>query len=160
MGVGKSVIGRRVAGKLGFDFFDSDRRIEMDQGKPIHQIFADSGESGFRKLEREYMETGHPDSNSVISCGGGTVVQAGMKELLERKGVVICLSASVKSIFKRTIGTRHRPLLNVDDPEKKVRQLIKEREPIYRQFDICIATDGRSIAEVTGAVLRAYKAHA
>lgn len=160
MGVGKSAIGRRVARELGFRFIDSDEQIEKAQKKKIPAIFADEGEPHFRKLEREFIESGHPDTNCVISCGGGLVVQDGMKELLKQKGVVICLFASAESIVERTSRNKNRPLLNVENPEEKVRQLLKEREPIYMDSGACITTEGRTIPEVVNHMVRTYKSNA
>lgn len=160
MGVGKSAIGRRVARELGFRFIDSDDQIEKAQKKKIPAIFADEGEPHFRKLEREFIESGHPDTDCVISCGGGLVIQDGMKELLKQKGVVICLFASAESIVERTSRNKNRPLLNVENPEEKVRQLLKEREPIYMDSGACITTEGRTIPEVVNHMVRTYKTNA
>lgn len=157
MGVGKSAIGRRVARELGYRFIDSDHWIEKEQGKRIPEIFAESGEAYFRQLERDFIEKGHPEDGCVISCGGGLVVQDGMKDLLREKGVVICLFASVESIIERTARNKNRPLLNVPDPAAKVRTLLKEREPIYMSAGSCITTDGRSIPEVVRHMIRTYK---
>ena len=85
MGVGKSAIGRKVAKELGFDFIDSDQEIEARLGKKIPEIFESEGEARFRQYEREFIESGHPTANCVISCGGGLVVQPGMKDLLGRR---------------------------------------------------------------------------
>jgi shikimate kinase len=160
MGVGKSAIGRRVARELGFRFIDSDDQIEKAQKKKIPAIFANEGEPYFRKLEREFIESGHPDTECVISCGGGLVVQDGMKELLKQKGVVICLFASAESIVERTSRNKNRPLLNVENPEEKVRQLLKEREPIYMDSGACITTEGRTIPEVVNHMVRTYNSNA
>lgn len=160
MGVGKSAIGRRAARELGLRFIDSDDQIEKAQGKRIPDIFASEGEAHFRKLERAFIETGHPSEGCVVSCGGGLVVQDGMKELLKQKGVVICLFASVESIIERTSRNKNRPLLNVADPAGKVRQLLEEREPIYMDSGACITTEGRTIPEVVRHLIRTYKSNA
>lgn len=157
MGVGKSAIGRRVARELKYRFLDSDHVIEKEQGQRIPEIFAEYGEAHFRQLERDFIEQGHPGEGCVISCGGGLVVQDGMKEILRQKGVVICLFASAESIIERTGRNKNRPLLNVPDPAAKVRALLKEREPIYMAAGTCITTDGRSIPEVARHMVRVYK---
>jgi len=158
MGVGKSAIGRRVARELGYQFLDSDDRIEKQVGKTIPAIFAAEGEARFRAYEREFIESGHPDQGCVVSCGGGLVVEEGMQELLKSKGVVICLFASVESIIERTSRNKNRPLLNVANPEARVRELLAEREPIYMDSGACISTDRRTIPEVVSHMLRTYRA--
>lgn len=160
MGVGKSAIGRRLANELGFQFIDSDDEIERAEGKSIPEIFASAGEAYFRGLERRFVETGHPDKGCVISCGGGLVVQPGMKELLKKRGVVICLFASPETIVERTSRNKNRPLLNVDNPEERVRTLLEEREPIYMDSGACITTEGRTIPEIVRHIIRTYKTNA
>jgi shikimate kinase len=160
MGVGKSAIGRRVARELSLRFIDSDQQIEKTQGKRIPEIFETEGEGRFREMERAFVESGHPSSGCVVSCGGGLVIQPGMKELLKERGVVICLFASAESIIERTSRNKNRPLLNVPDPAAKVRALLKEREPIYMDCGACITTDGRTIPEVVRHLIRTYKTNA
>lgn len=157
MGTGKTTIGRAVATKLGFQLLDSDHEIERLQGKTIPDIFAQQGEPAFRAMEREFVERGHPAERAVVSCGGGLVVQPGMLELLQRKGVVVCLHASIETILARTARQRNRPLLAVEDPEARVRTLFAQREPIYKRSGTVILTDGRPLQDVTSHVLRAWK---
>lgn len=156
MGVGKSSIGRRLASEMGYKFIDSDHQIEKRVGRKIPEIFAIEGEARFRQYEREFIESGHPPEARVVSCGGGLVIQPGMQDLLKQSGVVICLFASVESIIERTRRNKNRPLLNVENPEERVRKLLAEREPIYMNSGICISTEGRSIAEVVQHIKRSY----
>ena len=160
MGVGKSAVGRKVARELGYRFIDSDRAIEKKAGQKIAEIFADEGEAEFRQMEQEFVASGHPGSSCVISCGGGLVVQQGMVELLKRKGVVVCLFASPECIIERTGRNSKRPLLNVENPAERIRELLAEREPIYMNAGTCITTEGRTMKEVVGHVVRSYKASA
>ena len=157
MGVGKSVVGSRLARELNYSFFDSDEVIEKRVGKTIPEIFADEGEATFRQYEREFIDSGHPAEGCVVSCGGGLVVQEGMTEQLKSKGVVICLFASIESIIRRTQRSKNRPLLSVDDPEARIRELYAKREPVYMNSGICISTEGRPISEVVKHLLRTYR---
>jgi shikimate kinase len=158
MGTGKTTVGRAVAQRLGFTLLDSDAEIERQQGRPITEIFAEpEGEPRFRALERAFIADGHPPTRTVVACGGGLVVAPGMLELLRSKGVVICLHASLETILKRTQGSRHRPLLNVDDPLERMRTLYAQREPIYRRAGTMILTDGRALTDITAHVLRTYR---
>ena len=81
-----------------------------------------------------------------------------MSELLKSKGVVVCLFASVESIIERTSRNNTRPLLNVTDPEARIRELLAAREPVYMDSGACISTDGRTIPEVVKHMLRTYRA--
>lgn len=157
MGVGKSVLGRRVARALGFGFLDSDKVIEQEEGRKIADIFATDGETAFRALERRFIEQGHPPHGTVVACGGGLAIQPGMPELLKSRGVVICLFASLEKIIERTSRNKKRPLLDVDDPEERVRQLLAEREPAYLRCGPCITTEGRTMAEAVRHLVRTYR---
>jgi shikimate kinase len=160
MGVGKTTIGRGVAYRLGFTLCDSDREIERLTGRTIPELFAQEGEAAFRAREREFIERGHPAERCVVACGGGLIVQPGMLELVRSKGVPMCLHASLETILQRTAGHRHRPLLNVDDREERLRTLYAEREPLYRQVGTTILTDARSLSDIVAHVLRAYRREA
>ena len=160
MGTGKSTVGRQVAKQLGFRFLDSDHEIERTQGKPVSRIFAEDGEPRFRELERQFVEEGHPADRCVIACGGGLVVQPGMLELLQRRGIVICLHAPIETILQRTMHTNHRPLLQVDDREQRLRDLFAQREAIYRRTGTMVLTDRRPLREIVGHVLRVYRLEA
>ena len=157
MASGKTTAGRNAARKLGYRFMDSDQAIEEMAGKPITEIFSDQGEETFRGMEREFIESGHPVSGCVVSCGGGLVTPPGMAELVATKGVAICLSATPETILARTQGRSNRPLLNVPDPEARIRELLAEREPRYQAVGNVVSTDDRTAAEVTAHVLRIYR---
>ena len=157
MGTGKSAVGLRVAEKLGFHFIDVDQAIEEEEGLSITQLFDQKGEEAFRELERNFIESGHPDSNCVVSCGGGLSVPDGMPELLKKKGVAVCLWATPEVIYERTKGNSTRPLLNVIDPLSSIRKLLEQREPRYRATGNLISTVDRGLAAVTDAVLRVYQ---
>jgi shikimate kinase len=84
-------------------------------------------------------------------------VQPGMLDRLKAHGVVVCLHASIETILDRTLRHRHRPLLNVEDPETRVRALYAAREAIYKQAGSVILTDARPIPEVVAHVVRSWR---
>ncbi|MBC7369582.1 MAG: shikimate kinase [Undibacterium sp.] len=157
MGTGKSTVGRAVAQRVGFACIDSDHEIERRKGKEIPAIFAELGEPAFRGMEREFIEGGHSTTRTVVACGGGLVVQPGMLARLKAHGVVVCLHASVETILARTSRQKNRPLLNVEDPEARIRKLFAEREPIYRSSGSVILTDGRPMNDIIAHVLRVWR---
>ena len=157
MGTGKTTVGRAVAHKIGFAALDSDHEIERLQGKTIPEIFAQQGEPAFRTMEREFIEHGHPAERTLVACGGGLVVQPGMLELLKTKGIVVCLHASIETILARTARHRNRPLLDVEDPEARVRSLYAAREEVYKRSGTVILTDARPLHDVVGHVIRAWR---
>jgi shikimate kinase len=160
MGTGKTTSGRAVAAHLGFLALDSDHEIERLAGKSVARIFAEDGEAAFRAMERKFIEDGHPGRGAVVACGGGLVVQPGMIALLQEKGVVICLHATLATIIQRTAQNQTRPLLNVENPEERIRRLFAEREEIYRRAGTMILTDLRPQHELVMHVLRTYQREA
>lgn len=157
MGVGKSAVGRSLARTLRMHFIDSDWAIEQRAGRSIARIFEEEGEAAFRQLEREFIESGHPAEGTVVSCGGGLPIQPGMGERLKEKGLVVCLFARPETIIARTVGNPRRPLLNVEDPEQRIRELMAQREPVYLNTGIGVSTEGRPIAEVVRSIARLYR---
>ncbi len=157
MGTGKTAVGRKVARKFELQFLDSDVEIEKKTAMTIKEIFREQGEETFRKMEREFVETGHPGHGCVVACGGGLVMQPGILDKLKSKGVVVCLFASTDSILERTSRTQKRPLLNVDKPEEEIRDLLEKRNAIYMSAGTGVTTENRSITEVAAHVCRIYR---
>lgn len=161
MGTGKTTIGRAVAQRLGFRLLDSDHEIERIRGKTVAEIFSQEGEPAFRALERDFVLHGHPDAGCVIACGGGLVIQPGMLEEMQKRGVVVCLHASLETILKRTQGNRTRPLLNGEvDPLVRIRELYAIREPVYKRAGTVILTDSRPTSDIIAHLLRSYRREA
>jgi shikimate kinase len=152
MGTGKTTISRALGQRLRMTVIDSDHEIERIAGQPVTTIFAEQGEAAFRRMERTFIESGQ-----IVACGGGLIVPEGMLDLLRRKGVVICLHASLETILRRTQGQKHRPLLNVEDLETRLRTLYAAREPLYRSAGSMILTDARPLGDIVNHVLRSYQ---
>ena len=157
MGTGKSAVGRRVAATLNKQFIDIDNAIETKAGLSIKAIFEKLGEAHFRDLERQFIEKGHPDRDCIIACGGGLITQPGMIDLLHKRGIIVCLWASVDTILSRTSGNHKRPLLNTDNPRARIEKLLEERRPFYRKAGTSISTDQRTIADIAAHVIRIYR---
>lgn len=160
MGTGKSTVGRGAAQRLGFRLLDSDHEIERQQGRAIAEIFTQQGEPAFREMERQFVESGHPAERTVVACGGGLVVQPGMLEMLRGKGVIICLHASLATVLERTQRNRNRPLLDVADPQERIKALYAAREAIYKQAGTVILTDSRPLNDIVAHVVRTWRREA
>ena len=158
MGTGKSVLGARLAKRLKMDFIDSDAEIEKLAGMKIREIFDKLGEDAFRKMERDFIESGHPNSNCVVSCGGGLPCRGDMPELVKSKGVSVVLFSSPEEIFERVSKNNDRPLLNCPDPLAKIADMLKERTPYYMRSGIAIAAD-KSLKTTEEHIARIYASH-
>lgn len=158
MGTGKSAVGRQIAVELGFPFVDTDELIEARAGKRITDFFAQDGEPAFRKIESEVVAELAQRRGAVISTGGGLIVDPANLASLKAHAFVVCLWASPEMIFERTRHASHRPLLQTADPLARIRELLAAREPAYRQADVLLNTEFRSIKEVTQQVLHQFHA--
>jgi shikimate kinase len=155
MGAGKSTIGRQLAKQLGLPFHDSDHEIEARTGVDIPLIFELEGEAGFRKREAAIIDELTRLPNIVLATGGGAVLDSASREYLKTRGLVIYLHASVNHQLKRTRKDRNRPLLQTDNPRKKLEELMAIRDPLYREIaSIVINTDGMRVREVVKIILR------
>lgn len=156
MGTGKSTVGRLLAERWRMRYVDSDQAIVEKAGRPIADIFATEGEPYFRSLELDFVRNGHPAEGCVVSCGGGLVVQPGMVEELKKRGLIACLFARPETILKRTGTNRNRPLLNVEDPLGRIRELLAEREPVYLKSGACFTTDSGPMQDLLMHIERFY----
>lgn len=145
MGVGKTTIGRVLADTLELQFFDSDREIEASTGADIPWIFDVEGEDGFRAREVKMINDLSKRKNIVLATGGGAVLAEKNRKRLAKRGVVVYLRASIRQQVERTSRDKSRPLLQTANPEKKIRELMKIRDPLYREIaDIIVDTNRRN----------------
>lgn len=156
MGTGKSSVGRAVAEVLHFTFLDTDTVIEARAGATIADIFKLEGEPAFREWERRIVEELTHRTRTVIATGGGMPANEANLASLKSHALVVCLWASPETIWERVRSHSHRPLLNEADPLTKIRELLAAREPFYRQADVLVNTEMRSLREVTGQVVHQF----
>lgn len=157
MGAGKSSVGRLVADQLRFTYLDTDDVIVARSGKPITDIFAQEGEAAFRQMECRLVEELTHRTKTVISTGGGLPVNSASMASLKTHALVVCLWASPEKIWERVHEQTNRPLLNNPDPLGKIRSLLAERGPFYRQADVLVNTEMRGVKEVAQQVIHQFR---
>jgi shikimate kinase len=160
MGTGKTSVGRLVAEQLHFHYLDTDEMIQSATGKTIADIFSTCGEPAFRALEEKTVQELATKTQTVISAGGGLPVAPQNLTSLKTHALVVCLWASPAKIWERVRNQTHRPLLHDPDPQKKIRELLAVREPFYKQADILLNTELRSLREVAQQVVHQYRLQA
>ena len=157
MGSGKSTVGRHLADLLGCAFIDSDAEIESRAGADIPWIFDVEGEEGFRRRETTVLKDLVEHPGAVIATGGGVILASENREMMARTGIVVFLNASVAQQLKRTGSGEGRPLLQQGDREETLKQLMAQRDPLYRALaDVIISASGdnaRKVARQIEAVL-------
>jgi len=155
MGAGKSTIGRQLAELLAKDFRDSDQEIEKRTGAAIPLIFEIEGEAGFRVRESSVLDDLTHQANLVVATGGGAILAAENRKMLQERGVVVYLHAPLDTLLNRTRRDRNRPLLQTTDRKRALEDILKAREPIYRQMaDMVVETSHRSPASVAREIIR------
>ena len=146
MGAGKTTIGRQLASELSLEFFDSDHEIEKRTGVTITHIFDIEGEAGFRKRETAMIDELTLKSGIVLATGGGAILKPENRQFLMSRGTSIYLYANIETLLERTAKDRNRPLLQTDDPQAKLEELFKIRDPLYRETaDVIIDTGKDSV---------------
>jgi shikimate kinase len=154
MGVGKSVVGKILADRLGFKFVDIDQKIVEKTNKPISKIFSEEGEAAFREIEKEVTYEIALRDNQVIACGGGTILDDDNLNILGRNSTLILLTADPEIILERVKTDLSRPLLNVEDKTSQIERLLKNRYPRYlRAADLIVDTSKSTPADVADDIL-------
>lgn len=153
MGAGKSTVGRPLAQRLGYQFFDTDELICQVAKTSINEIFATAGESAFRDLESQTLGEICAYKNLVVATGGGAIVRQKNWSYL-RHGIVIWLDVPVEELYQRLQQDTTRPLLRNPDPLGKLTSILHDRQHMYQQADVRIkVTAKESPDELVARVL-------
>ena len=135
MGAGKTTVGKALSRELNVPFYDLDWYIESRMRKTVPQIFAESGEEGFRRIEHNMLHEVAEFENVIISCGGGTPCFFDNMEYLNAQGDTIYLKATPEVLHKHLqMGKSIRPLLRDKTPQQMlefIKQQLDTREPYY-----------------------------
>lgn len=149
-GAGKTVVGRELAGRLGVPFVDLDAEIEREQGRAITDIFAAEGEAGFRALEAAALVKAGSHDPSVVSCGGGVVLEPANRITLRNTGSVVYLDVGLDHLRERVRPAEDRPLIRA---EGDLERLLAERGPLYREFAAHVVDASGPPGEVADAIV-------
>lgn len=155
MGSGKTTLGKKISFRERIALLDTDKMIEQKQNREISRIFDEDGEAAFRQMETDCLkEIMEYSDRYVISVGGGLPLKAENRELLKELGTVLYLRAKPETIYARLKNDTTRPLLRGEDPEGKIRSMMKAREPAYEAAaDAVIDVDGKSYEMIISEIL-------
>jgi len=153
MATGKSAVGRNLARKLHRRFVDLDALIEKAEGRKVREIFAEKGESYFRRLEKQTLEQILSQQGQIIATGGGIILDEDNLTLLRQKSLLIGLTASTDVLVGRVGRNSKRPLLKGADVRARIEELLQQRQSRYAQADVSVDTSGLTINQVVEKIL-------
>ncbi|HQV02934.1 MULTISPECIES: shikimate kinase [unclassified Novosphingobium] len=156
MGVGKSSIGRKLAGLLHMPFVDADDEIERAAQMSISEIFAQFGEAYFRDGERRVIARliEGEGSRKVIATGGGAFVNSETRRLILDKAIAVWLDSDLDVLVDRVGRKETRPLLRNGNPREILARLKTEREPAYAEAPIHVMSSAGPQGRTVGRVLK------
>ncbi len=154
MGSGKSSVSLKLSYLLKRTVIDTDKWIEQRQKMSVADIFATKGEAAFREMETQCLkELLATAENQIISVGGGLPMREENRSLLKGLGKVFYLKVTPEVVYNRLKGDTTRPLLQVEDPQGKIRSMLKERSPIYESCaDVALDVSYKSFDEILALI--------
>ncbi|WP_095011219.1 shikimate kinase [Tsuneonella mangrovi] len=155
MGVGKSTVGRKLAGLLNSDFRDADQEIEEAAAMTIPEIFEQFGEAYFRDGERRVIARLVDEAHGVIATGGGAFINDETRALILDQAIAVWIDCEIETLVERTSRRDTRPLLKDGNPQEILTRLYREREPFYSQAPIRVTSSDGPQHDTAMAILEA-----
>ena len=153
MGAGKTTVAGLVAERWGTTARDTDADIVAGDGRSISDIFLESGEQDFRKLERAAVAAALAEHDGVVALGGGAVLDEGTRKMLAGRRVVFLRVGLTDAVKRVGLGTS-RPLL-LGNVRGRIKALLDERTPVYESLaTVTVDTDGRTPEDVADEIVR------
>ena len=150
-GSGKSSVGPELARRLEVPFVELDAEIERAAGKRVREVFEQDGETRFRELEASALVEAAGRDPSVVSCGGGVVLEPANRVTLRATGEVVFLSVPLEVLQARVRPAAERPLIR---EEGDLERLFEQREALYREFAVHVVDGSATAEEVAAAIER------
>ena len=161
MASGKTRVGAALSRLIGWDLVDADDELVRRAGKSIDCIFKESGEAGFREMERSVIKDLCSGERQIIAAGGGAFVDDSNRSNMLNNGLVVCLSAKPETIYRRVVeqdgDAAVRPLLAGPDPLQRIKDLLAQRAEAYAQAHHTIETDELGPAQVAERIVELLK---
>ncbi len=154
MGGCKTTVGRALAARLGYPFFDSDEQVQQRTGHTVPELFAERGEAAFRAEERRALaEATASEGPAVVSVAGGAVLDPENRSLIRQAGTVVWLRAGTATLAGRVGDGAGRPLLG-DDPAGALARIYEGRASIYAEVaDLVIDVEHLTAEQVVERIV-------
>ncbi len=149
MGSGKTTVARALQKKINIEIVDLDVLFEKKYKIAIKEFFEKYSQQEFRQKETELLKEVSKKESFIISTGGGIILSEANRDLLFKNDIyTIYLSASENTIYERIKNDNSRPLLQVENPKEEIKKILNSRIEFYRQANITIITDNKSIEKI------------
>ena len=159
MAVGKTTLAKIVAKKHNLKFVDTDTNIRKKNSMSIAEIFRKKGEKFFRLEEEKEVLESLKEINSVIALGGGAFLNKTVRENILKNAISIWLDINLKDLKKRIKWSSKRPLLNIENKQKKINELYDKRKNIYKLADHRINCDNLDKKNIVKKIIAFYEKH-
>ena len=156
MGSGKTHLGKNLAKKLGYNFYDTDHLIEECTKLKISKIFEDFGERYFRDIEENITLNIFKKKNSVISLGGGGYLNHTIRKAAKASCITVWLKWNSKTLLERVRRNKNRPIIN-NMSTLEIKKLIEKRSRIYSKSDIKINCEGKIKKDIINKIIKFYE---
>ena len=153
MGSGKSAIGKILANKLKYNFIDVDKMIEIETKKTIKKIFDEDGEVYFRDLEEKITINILDNKETIISLGGGAIINNNIRNSIKQNSYNIYLKVNVNILTQRLQNSKTRPLIYKKNLKKELINLISNREKFYQKADLILKNE-KNIVKTTQNIIK------
>lgn len=149
MGSGKTAVAKKISEKINFALIELDEIFEKSENISIRNFFEKYGEAEFRKKENIILKNNIEKDNVVISTGGGVILEQKNRDLLFQDDILtIYLNTEPQIIYQRIKNDTTRPLLLVDNPLERIKDILLKREVYYNKAKLKIETNNKTIEEV------------
>ena len=150
MAAGKTTVARALAARLGWRAEDVDELIEARERRPVADIFARSGESYFRSLEREILRLLLPLRHAVVATGGGTFMDAENRAAINMDGLSVWLDVPFETVLTRIPADGRRPLAA---DRAQMERLFAARQAAYAQAHVRLDAGAAQAEEIAELIL-------
>lgn len=160
MGSGKTTIGRRVAGKLGMDFYDTDEYISRMEHMKVSEIMTKKGMKYFEGVQRFAVTNICENENVLIATGGSTVSDEKNRTLLKQNGIFVWLRAKPETVYENTKNSHNRRVEIAGKSLEEIAEILSAMEKDYADSEIVIDVDkNRDIDAVVDMVTDQIKTY-
>jgi len=156
---GKTVIGRRLAERLGRVFVDLDKEIEQREGMTAREIVTKEGELYFRNKETETLrEIFRKMKDEIVLALGGGAAMAEENQALLRAHTVVLLSAPKEVLLERILK-KGRPAFfpKGQSDTEAFEKLYGEREPVYERIANIKIKNEKTVEDVVNDIIKNLK---